>query len=100
MPGIELPKAEQGDLVTPGAAAPLRRVLYAIFLDPSRKFGSMEEQILTLAVAARERGGLLLPLFITDSSPGQALRFGEAGVEVACLDLLRFRLATLARLLR
>ena len=80
-------------------ASELRRVLYAISLDPSRKFGSLEEQILTLAVAFRQRGGLLLPLFSTRPGSELAIGFREAGVEVAFLDLERFSFRTLGRLL-
>jgi len=32
-------------------------------VDPSRKFGSMEEQAFLLASAFQERGGLFLPVF-------------------------------------
>ena len=81
-------------------ASELRRVLYAISLDPSKKFGSLEEQILTLAVASRQRGGLLLPLFSTRPGSERAIGFREAGVEVAFLELERFGLLTLGRLLR
>jgi glycosyltransferase involved in cell wall biosynthesis len=77
----------------------LRRVLYAISLDPSRKFGSLEEQILMLAVAFRQHGGLLLPLFSRRPGSERAIGFREAGVEVAFLDLERFSLRTLGRLL-
>ena len=81
-------------------ACELQRVMYAISLDPSRKFGSLEEQILTLAIAFRQRGGLLLPLFSTRPDSERAIGFREAGVEVAFLDLERFRFRTLGRLLR
>src|SRR5262245_51750917 len=90
----------------PSAAPPataggrLRRVLYAVVLDPTRKFGSLEEQILTLALAFRARGGLLLPLFLADAPADRALGFREAGVEVACLDLSKFSWSALRRLLR
>jgi glycosyltransferase involved in cell wall biosynthesis len=78
----------------------LRRVLYAIVLDPSHKFGSLEEQIMIQARAFRARDSLFMPLFITDTSAEKALGYGEAGLPVACLDLRRFRLSTLRRLLR
>src|SRR5947207_1633538 len=42
---------------------PLARVLYAVLLDPSRKFGSLEEQVFILAREFRDRGGFFLPLF-------------------------------------
>lgn len=72
----------------------LRRVLFAIDLNPTRKFGSLEEQILLLTLEARRQGGVCVPLFITDAPAGQALAFPEAGFEVHCLDLLRWRLRT------
>ncbi len=68
----------------------LRRVLYAIALDPSRKLGSLEEQILILALAFRERGGLFLPLFLTQAPAESAFGYAEEGLEVASLDLGRF----------
>jgi glycosyltransferase involved in cell wall biosynthesis len=80
-------------------AGELHRVLYAIALDPSRKFGSLEEQILMLAIAFRERGSLLVPLFITGPGSGLPIGFAEAGVEAHCLDLSRFDFRTLRRLL-
>lgn len=43
----------------PGAA----RVLYVTEHDPSHKFGSLEEHIVTLAAQSRARGGLLVPVF-------------------------------------
>ena len=45
---------------------PLPRVLYALVLDPGRKFGSMEEQLVLFADAFRAEGSLFLPLFISD----------------------------------
>jgi glycosyltransferase involved in cell wall biosynthesis len=84
----------------PVAAGRLQRVLYAIVLNPTQKFGSLEEQILTLARAFRDRQGLLLPLFITPARAEGAVAFREAGVEIACLDLERFRPGTFWRLFR
>src|SRR5437899_2964489 len=69
----------------------LRRVLYAIGLDPSRKFGSLEEQILFVARAFRDAGSLFLPLFLTREPADSALGYREAGLDVACLDLEAFR---------
>ena len=43
----------------------LKRVLTVMSLDASRKFGTLEEQVLTLAIAFRDRGSLLLPVFLT-----------------------------------
>jgi glycosyltransferase involved in cell wall biosynthesis len=85
-----------------GAIAPtvLRRVLYAAHLDPSRKFGSIEEQAFLLASSFRERGGLFLPVF--PAAPGAVgrARYQTAGLEVIALDLSRWRLKTLAQLLQ
>jgi glycosyltransferase involved in cell wall biosynthesis len=85
----------------PVAVAPtkLRRVLYAVHVDPSRKFGSMEEQAFLLATAFRERGGLFLPVFPAAPEAVGRARYEAAGLEVAALDLSQFRLRTLARLL-
>ena len=78
----------------------LRRVLFAAHLDPSRKFGSLEEQAFLLASAFRERGGLFLPVFLAPPEAVGAARYREAGLEVAALRLDRFRPGALARLLR
>jgi glycosyltransferase involved in cell wall biosynthesis len=78
----------------------LRRVLCALRLDPSRKFGSLEEQVFLMARLFQERGGLFLPVFPAPPEPtGRALYQG-AGLEYVALDLDRFRLGTLNGLLR
>src|SRR5688572_5158343 len=82
------------------AGGRLRRVLFAIHLDPTRKFGSLEEQILVMAVAARSEGGVFVPLFSTEACAAAAKGFPEAGIEVVCLDLTRWRLSTLWQLWR
>ena len=78
----------------------LRRVLYAIGLNPSLKYGSLEEQVFSLARAFQEQEGLFLPLF--QSAPGsEALAmYHAAGLEVSWLDLDTFDFATLGRLMR
>jgi glycosyltransferase involved in cell wall biosynthesis len=76
----------------------LRRVLYACELEP-RKFGSLEEQVAILASAFQARGGLLLPVFTSPPETVARAHYEAAGVEVAALDLRRFRLGTLSRLL-
>jgi glycosyltransferase involved in cell wall biosynthesis len=78
----------------------LSRVLYAIGLDPSRKLGSMEEQILMLARAFRACDGFLLPLFLTTAPASSAIGFAEQGIEVECLDLDRFSWAKARQLVR
>jgi glycosyltransferase involved in cell wall biosynthesis len=76
----------------------LRRVLYAIVLDPSRKFGSLEEQVFILARAFRDRGSRFVPLFTAPPDPATLQRYRDAGLETAFLDLTQFRPATLERL--
>src|SRR5713101_9731848 len=78
----------------------LKRALYVIALDPSKQFGSLEEQILVQACAFRDRQSLFLPLF--SAAPDECCRsqYRRHGLEVAFLDLERFRLGTLRRLLR
>lgn len=87
-------------LNTEARAGRLRRVLYAALLDPGQKFGSLEEQVLLLARAFSEEGSLLYPLFLCPPGPGKTRVFDEAGVQAACLDLTRFRFATLKTLVR
>jgi glycosyltransferase involved in cell wall biosynthesis len=72
---------------------PLPRVLYAIAMDGSQKFGSLEEQIYFLAQAFRAEGSLLLPLFLNPAGangPGMAV-FDAAGLPTASLNLWGFR---------
>src|SRR5579859_4441398 len=68
----------------------LKRVLYAIVMDPSRKYGSLEEQIFILGRAFQERGGLFLPLFLCPGGPDKLHRFHDAGLPAECLDLGSF----------
>lgn len=77
----------------------LGRVLHAIGLDPSRKFGSLEEQIQLLAQGFRERGGNLLPLFEAPLAGRTRIAFASAGIEADALDLRRFEPRALRRLL-
>jgi glycosyltransferase involved in cell wall biosynthesis len=76
----------------------LKRVLYAIVLDPSRKFGSLEEQIFILGRAFQERGGLFLPLFLCPGGPDKLHRYHDAGLPAECLDLGSFSLPRLWKL--
>jgi glycosyltransferase involved in cell wall biosynthesis len=88
----------------PGAAArsagDLPRVLYAAVLDPQWKFGSLEEQILELARAFRDRGSLFLPVFICDEGLPVTAEFAAAGIQTRCVDLRLARLGPLTRLVR
>jgi L-malate glycosyltransferase len=84
---------------TPAAGRrPLPRVLYALMLDPGRKFGSMEEQLVLFADAFRAEGSLFLPLFISDPARASFDDYQKRGVDAECLDLRRFRLGTLLEL--
>jgi glycosyltransferase involved in cell wall biosynthesis len=74
-------------------------VLYAAALDPSQKFGSLEEQVCLLGRAFRERGGRFVPLFLAAPGPAAARAFADAGAEAHGLDLRRLRLGQLSRLL-
>jgi glycosyltransferase involved in cell wall biosynthesis len=80
-------------------ACRLKRVLFALNLDPAGKFGSIEEQVLTLARSFREQGGLFLPVFVRPLDSESANRYAQEGLEVEALALARFRLATLHSLL-
>ncbi len=98
----EVSRAASSDHVRRGGSTTgdkrLQRVLYAIALDPSRKFGSMEEQIYLLAQAFHEHGSLFVPLFSATPDPGTQRRYHDAGLETAFLDLAQFRPAALERL--
>lgn len=77
----------------------LHRVLFACSLGPGQKFGSLEEQIFELALAMRERGGLLLPVYSGPLSAQAAEHYRRAGLTVDSMILQRFDTATLRRLL-
>jgi glycosyltransferase involved in cell wall biosynthesis len=89
--------------MSPKKATPLKalpRVLYAVALDPTLKFGSLEEQIIRLARAFELNDGLFYPLFICPEGASGGTAFKEAGVEAKCMDLRIFRYSQLARLSR
>jgi glycosyltransferase involved in cell wall biosynthesis len=77
----------------------LRRVLYLTDLQPSDKFGSLEEQIFTLARAFNERDGLFVPVFGAPVGPATAEQYRALGLHVEALDLHQFSLSNLRRLL-
>src|SRR6266576_5936327 len=68
----------------------LPRVLYMVVLDPTLKFGSMEEQIIHLARAFELQDSVFYPLFICREGGGEGVTFQVAGVETECMDLLSF----------
>ena len=76
----------------------LHRVLYAIALDPTQKFGSLEEQIAFLAKAFEAQKSLFSPLFICQDDAGQHSVYKEVGIETEYLDLRSFRWSRLAKL--
>jgi glycosyltransferase involved in cell wall biosynthesis len=71
----------------------------ALALEAGRKFGSMEEQVFLLARAFRKHGGLCVPLFLGAADGPRPAEFVADGLPVECLELQRFRLSTLRRLL-
>ena len=78
----------------------LRRVLYLVNLDPSKKFGSIEEQVLILARAFRTRNSLLLPVFVRPMQEREAVAYRADQLVVEALDLKSFSFVKLRRLLR
>src|SRR5947207_7656953 len=96
-----LANVAEPSLVTPRSARPrLPRVLSAVMLDPGKKYGSMEEQIVLLGHAFRNEGSLFLPLFICAPEAADVEQFRRRGLAAECLELRRFRWRTLWRLLR
>ena len=79
---------------------PLQRVAYFTDLFPSSKFGSLEEQIFTIAKAFRDRGGLFLPVFGGPVAPEVKERYRDAGLKVEGLNLHAWSTETLSQLLR
>jgi glycosyltransferase involved in cell wall biosynthesis len=69
----------------------LKRVLFVLRLDPAGKFGSIEEQALTLARAFRERGSLFLPVFLKPLDAESANQYARERLEFEALDFVQFR---------
>ncbi len=78
----------------------LRRVLYLVNLDPAKKFGTLEEQLLSLARAFRSGGSVLLPVFAGRMGENEAAMYRTEQLPVEELDLRSFSFARLRRLLR
>jgi glycosyltransferase involved in cell wall biosynthesis len=76
-----------------------QRVLYLTDLHPADKFGSLEEQILTLAKALDSSGGALIPVFGAPVGKETAAQYRELGLNPESLDLHRYSLSSLWRLL-
>jgi glycosyltransferase involved in cell wall biosynthesis len=72
----------------------------AINLDPSQKFGTLEEQVLTLAHAFRQRGGQLLPVYRRDLDAEGAEKYRARDLRAVPIDLNVFTPARLLQLIR
>ena len=84
-----------------GGSRPLkRRVLYAIALDPSQKFGSMEEQLVWVASNAPQNQIAFLPLFDAPASGDTLAAFEEHAAPWTSLNLHGFSMVRLRSLLR
>jgi hypothetical protein len=79
-------------------AGRLKRVLFVLRLDPAGKFGSLEEEALTLARSFRERGSLFLPMYLRPLDSVSVDQYAREGLEVEAMDLARFDLRALRRL--
>jgi glycosyltransferase involved in cell wall biosynthesis len=103
------------DHVRGSAPSHLPRVLYAMMLSPGEKFGSMEEQLVTMGHAFAKAGGLFLPLFMAPPrsqaifSPSSSPRPDPSddlvrhGIAPVLMDLRTFtaqRAYTLSQILR
>jgi hypothetical protein len=82
-----------------GPARPLPPVLHISALAPGKKFGSMEEQIVLLGQAFASEGGTFIPVFSCPAEESDPSQFLARGLRAECLDLSRFRLGALWRLL-
>ena len=74
------------------------RVLYLTDLHPANKFGSLEEQILILAKSLYGAGGALIPVFGAPVGSDTAAQYREVGLIPESLDLHRYSLFSLWRL--
>jgi glycosyltransferase involved in cell wall biosynthesis len=72
----------------------------AINLDPSRKFGTFEEQIIALARAFRDEASLLLPVYRGVLGPEAEGDYLREGLRAGAIDLNRFTPARFAQLLK
>ncbi len=76
------------------------RVLFAISLNPSDKFGSLEAQILALARVFKDLGSSFVPIFSSPLGAKVMAEYQMYGLPVGHLDLNRFKLTTLIHLIR
>jgi glycosyltransferase involved in cell wall biosynthesis len=71
----------------------LRRVLFLVALDPTKKFGSLEEQILAFARQFRNQESLFLPVFEGPLPERAAALYAAEDLPVEALDLWSFDLS-------
>ena len=89
-----------GEVGFTGHCVMQNRVLYVVNLDPTQKFGSLEEQIFLLATALSRQNGLFLPVFTHEMGEKQISRYRDAGLTATWLDLRTFNLRSFLRLVR
>lgn len=78
----------------------LERVLYVVNLNPSQKYGSLEEQIFLTSKAVSQHDGLLIPVFSGELPEKEKGRYRDAGLTTTSLKLGQLNLSTLRRLLQ
>jgi len=78
----------------------LERVLFVVNLNPSQKYGSLEEQIFLTSAAVSQQAGLLIPVFSGAMPDKEKHRYRDAGLTAESLNLGQFNLSTLRRLLQ
>lgn len=78
----------------------LERVLYVVNLDPSNKYGSLEEQIFLTSEAIAKQGGVFIPVFSAALPEKEERRYRLAGLAATSLPLGRFNILTLRKLLQ
>ena len=91
-------RASRNDLAS--RAIRLKRVLFAIALDPTLKYGTLEEQIFFLARAFRDRGSLFLPVFLSPLTARDASQYQTEGIPVEHLNCSRLTIRTLLHLVQ
>ncbi|MCC6141774.1 MAG: glycosyltransferase family 4 protein [Nitrospira sp.] len=74
------------------------RVLYVVNLNPSRKYGSLEEQIFLTSQAIAKEGGIFIPVFSAAMPEKEMQRYESAGLTATSLTLARFNILTLGKL--
>jgi glycosyltransferase involved in cell wall biosynthesis len=78
----------------------LERVLYVVNLNPSQKYGSLEEQIFLISAAVSQEKGQLIPVFSGEFPEKEKSRYRDAGLTAESLNLGQFTFSTLRRLVQ